>query len=230
MRIHLLQHVPFEGAGSIAAWAARHNYPLSHTTFFEAGFTLPAMDAFDALVVMGGPMGVYDEAKFPWLAAEKAFIRAAIDAGKRVLGVCLGAQLAADALGAKVTANAQKEIGWFPIHKTGVPNQLLWDMGESQVVMHWHGDTFTLPSGALHLLKSQACENQAFLWRDQVLGLQFHLELSGEDIENLLEACGREVKVPAGFVQDRAAIREGVEPYAEAANLLLDSVLARFLG
>ncbi|MBY0407956.1 MAG: hypothetical protein K2Q01_09710 [Rickettsiales bacterium] len=230
MRMHVLQHVPFEGAGSIAAWAARHNYPLSITRFFEAGYVLPAQTDFDVLVVMGGPMGVHDEAQYAWLAAEKAFIRAAMDAGKRVLGVCLGAQLAADALGAKVSPHTQKEIGWFSVSKTGAVNALLWDMPDAQTVMHWHGDTFSLPEGALHLIRSEACEQQAFLWRDQVLGLQFHLELDAEGIDALLDACPREVREAKGFVQDRKTIREGVVEHAEAANLLLDSILARFFG
>lgn len=229
MRLHILQHVAFEGAGSILPWAERHGYPVSITKFFESGWQLPEVAAIDALVVMGGPMGVHDDAAHAWLAEEKAFIRACIDAGKRVVGICLGAQLAAQVLGADVKANGQKEIGWFPVFKLPVPSGLLWDMPQELVVLHWHGDTFSLPEGALQLVRSEACEQQMFVWRDQVLGIQFHLEMDAEAIDTMLDYCGKEVKEPAGFVQGRKAIREGAAACGDMM-LLLDSILTRFLG
>lgn len=229
MRLHILQHVIFEGPGSIAAWVERHSYSLTITRFFEAGWQLPDMASFDALVVMGGPMGVSDEGLHPWLAQEKMFIRACIDAGKRVVGICLGAQLAADVLGAKVYANAQKEIGWFPVFKMPVVSPLLWDMAEEVTVLHWHGDTFDLPEGAVLLARSEACERQMFVWRDQVLGVQFHLEMRREDVETMLDYCRKDVKEKAAFVQDRHAVLEGAAQ-CEGLGLLMDSILTRFLG
>ncbi len=190
---------------------------------------LPPLEAFDALIIMGGPMGVHDDAAHPFLMQEKAFIRAAIDAGKQVVGVCLGAQLAALALGAEVKANTQKEIGWFPVTRLPVVSGLLWDMPQELVVLHWHGDTFALPEDAVQLVRSEACEQQAFVWRDQVLGLQFHLELSESDIEVMLDYCGKELKTPGAFVQDRKSLLAGREQCG-VLTLLLDSILSRFLG
>ena len=114
MLAHYLQHVFFEGLGSIAPWLQSAGYEITRTPFFKS-MNLPDPEEIDLLVVMGGPMSVNDEVQFPWLAMEKWFIREAIGAGKPVLGVCLGAQLIASAMGARVYANAHKEIGWFPI-------------------------------------------------------------------------------------------------------------------
>jgi len=115
MRAHYLQHVPFEGLASIGRWLDAAGYEISATRLFDPE-KLPSLDNIDLLVIMGGPMSVNDEKAFPWLAAEKQFVRDAIDSGKAVLGICLGAQLIASALGARVYPNAVKEIGWFPIH------------------------------------------------------------------------------------------------------------------
>ena len=110
MNLHYLQHVPFEGLGFIDEWAGNNGVEVGVSRLY-AGEVFPAMDAFDGLVIMGGPMGIHDHEEHPWLVHEKAFIRKAIDAGKPVLGICLGAQLVADVLGAKVYPGPQKEIG-----------------------------------------------------------------------------------------------------------------------
>ncbi|MDP2106444.1 MAG: amidotransferase, partial [Desulfobulbaceae bacterium] len=114
MRIHALQHVVFEGLGSIETWAKNNKAPITYSQMY-ADANLPSVDDFDFLVVMGGPMNIYEEEQFPWLSAEKLLIKKAIDDGKIVLGVCLGAQLIADTLGAKITRNRYREIGWFPL-------------------------------------------------------------------------------------------------------------------
>ena len=119
MKAHYLQHVPFEGLGSIETWLQSIRAAVSVTKFFEDP-TLPDPDNLDLLVVMGGPMSVNDEQKFPWLAAEKEFIRKAIEKDKAVIGICLGAQLIAGAMGAAVYPNKEKEIGWFPCHRHAV--------------------------------------------------------------------------------------------------------------
>ena len=115
MRAHCLQHVPFEGLGNIEPWLASAGAEIAYTRMFEAA-ELPGLDRFDLLVVMGGPMSVNDEERFPWLVREKEFLRTVIDAGKPVFGVCLGAQLIASAMGARVYKNREPEIGWFPVH------------------------------------------------------------------------------------------------------------------
>jgi len=228
MRLHVLQHVPFEGAANILKWAELKSHSITTTAFFEPGYALPGMADFDTLVVMGGPMGVHDEAEHPWLIQEKQFIRAAIDAGKGVIGICLGAQLAADVLGARVYPNAHREIGWFPVTKSDLPHPVLFDMDPTQMMFHWHGDTCDLPRGALLLAGSEACKHQAYMWNEQVLGLQFHLEMSPEHIETLIEHCFADLKSDSPYVQKQADIRKGCAAHAEVLPPLLDSVMTRF--
>ena len=201
MNIHYLQHVPFENLGSMGAWAHRHGHQVRATHLYR-GEQAPAVENFDWLIVMGGPMGVHDEAEYPWLADEKRVIEQAIAAGKRVLGVCLGAQLVACVLGACVYRNAEKEIGWFPIQLTGqaAKSALFSDLPKTQDVFHWHGDTFDLPVGAIHVARSEACENQAFVLDERVIGLQFHLETTQQSARGLIQNCRNEL-VSARFIQ-----------------------------
>ena len=149
MNIHYLQHVPFEGLGSIEAWLKTGNHRLTDTRLYQNG-PLPEMADFDWLIVMGGPMGVDDEDQYPWLKQEKQFIQQAIESGKIVLGICLGAQLIAAALGAKVYKNKNPEIGWFNIDRhIEAEKTILSSVILSQLeVFHWHGDTFDIPAGS----------------------------------------------------------------------------------
>ena len=184
MRIHCFQHVPFEGLGNIEEWITARRHSLSATSFYNND-ALPEQSAIDWLIIMGGPMGAYEENLYSWLAAEKKFIGEAIDAGKKVLGICLGAQLIASALGARVYPNAYKEIGWYPVHLTKEGREAAEFQGfpAEFPVFHWHGDTFDLPAGAIHLAESSACRNQAFIYREKVLALQFHLDVRKENVE-----------------------------------------------
>ncbi|MFT3952055.1 MAG: type 1 glutamine amidotransferase [Oscillospiraceae bacterium] len=172
MTIQYLQHIEFENPGSILTWASEKGVTVNRTLLF-AGEVLPQPDAFDWLVVMGGPMNIYEEDKYPWLAAEKALIRAAAGAGKTIIGLCLGAQLIADALGGKVTRNPAVEIGWHTIKLTDAArrSEKLSFLPDEAVVFQWHGDTFsTLPTNAVQLAESEACANQAFCVGDQSTG------------------------------------------------------------
>ncbi len=188
-KVHVLQHVAFEDPGAITPWLLERGHRVS-TTHLYRGEPLPCVDDVDWLIIMGGPMGVHDEADLPWLGAEKGFIRACIDNDKTVLGICLGAQLIADVMGAQVRRNEQTEIGWFPVSAVG-SHPLAEIFSESPVVLHWHGDTFAIPAGAEHLCRSRACENQAFLLGDKVLGLQFHLETTAQGLADLCADCNQ---------------------------------------
>jgi GMP synthase-like glutamine amidotransferase len=191
LRLHWLQHQHYEGLGHIETWAAERGVAVSRTALW-GDESLPDLTDFDVLVVMGGPMNVYEHAAYPWLIDEKAFIRRTIDARKPVLGICLGAQLLADQLGGGVAAAAHAEIGWHPVWQTtGVRrSRLLEDFGDEFLAFHWHGDTFMLPPGAELLASSEACPTQAFVWRDQVLGLQFHPEVTVDDAQCWIEQHG----------------------------------------
>jgi GMP synthase-like glutamine amidotransferase len=194
VRILCLQHVRFEGPGEIATWAESRGHQLTCSHIYRAGFTHPT--EHDFLIVMGGPMGVNDEQTYPFLAEEKAFIASVIDSGALVLGVCLGAQLLADVLGAPVTQADQPEIGWYPCERTteGASSQVFGALPEQIAPLHWHGDTFAIPEGAIHGFASEACTNQAFDFDDgRVIGLQYHLEQTPETLAGLIEGAGDEL-------------------------------------
>lgn len=189
MNIHYLQHVPFEGLSSIEPVLINNGHQLSVTHLY-LNETLPALDEFDWLIVMGGPMGIYDHHQYPWLSAERTFIKSAIEQQKKILGICLGAQFIADALGAKVYKNQHKEIGWFELKRSNLEKTILADqLPETFNAFHWHGDTFDLPQGAVHLCQSEACLNQGFIYDNRVIGLQFHLETTLESATALIENC-----------------------------------------
>ena len=198
MKVHVLQHVPFEGIGSMERWLAKRDASVGYTRFYESA-KLPDPRRVDLVIAMGGPMSVNDEPDHPWLVPEKEFIRQAIRLGLPVIGICLGAQLIASALGAKVYSGRHTEIGWFPLEAVDTGEDV-FRMPSDVPVFHWHGETFDLPIGAVHLAKSDACENQAFQIGRNVVGLQFHLETTPESAALILEHCGDEL-VPGEHVQ-----------------------------
>lgn len=194
MRIHYLQHVPFENLAFIERWVESRGHSLSVTQLF-ADEPLPSVGLMDWLIVLGGPMNIYEEDRYPWLAREKRFIGESVKSGKIILGICLGAQLIADVLGAQVTKNTHREIGWFPVEATSdaAGEDLHNFFPHRFMAFHWHGDTFGIPAGAVRLARSEGCENQAFAYGDRVLGLQFHLESEPESVQRLIGNCGDEI-------------------------------------
>lgn len=223
MKLHYLQHVPFESLGFIEEWAKAYGFAISVSQLFNND-SLPDLGDFDWLVVMGGPMGIYDHDEHPWLVAEKDFIRRSIGAGRTVLGICLGAQLIADVLGAKVYPGPQKEIGWFPIRRTEGAPELLPD---EATVFHWHGDTFDIPAGAIRLAASAACRNQGFVYKHRVVALQFHMETTVGSMEALIGNCSHEL-TDSPFIQSAEEMRAGQGNIASinaAMKSLLDYLL-----
>lgn len=199
--VHCLEHVSFEGPGQIATWAALRGHAVTATHVYRE--PVPALgEVFDLnpntmteppglLVLMGGPMSVNDTAEHAWIEPETQRVREAIDAGAAVLGVCLGAQLIARALGAAVYPMNHREIGWHPVE--AVNNHQAFGLPRRFTPLHWHGETFDLPDGATRLAGNEACANQAFAVGRRVVGLQFHLETTSATAAALVEHCGHEI-------------------------------------
>lgn len=202
MDIHVLQHVPYEGPGIIREWAKKNNHKVHMYPVFQENVSWPDFRSDDVLVVMGGPMNVYEEEKYPWLTDEKSLIRETVSTGRKTLGICLGAQLIADVIGGSVVRNDHTEIGWFPIRWTKSASNLSFfkHSSEEMLVYHWHGDRFELPSGVELLAESEGCSHQAFKYEDHVLGFQFHAEMREQDARQLIEHSRDELN-PGPFIQ-----------------------------
>lgn len=229
MRVAIIQHVPFEGPAAILDWLA--GYAVRPEVFlpYEDG-RLPTVECFDLLILLGGPMSVHDEVSLPWLSAEKRLIHQALMAGKRLLGICLGGQLLAEALGAPVTRCTGAEIGWWPLEKhiDSSRSPLGRMLPQRLMALHWHGEQFAIPKGAIALYGSAACANQGFVWRERAVALQCHLESTAESVEALLAHCADELSRP-GAVQDRAALRDGIS-HGRSANSTLFRLLDYLTG
>lgn len=178
MSIYILQHVPFEKPGILEALDAKV------IKLYETDYRLPDTADIDLLIILGGPMSVNDDIE--WLLQEKKLIRTMIENNKPMLGICLGAQLIAKVLGSTIFQNKEgKEVGFGEIQKA--TNQYDF-LPEKLDVLHWHGETFNLPKGATRLYRSEHCENQAFIYNDNVIGLQFHMETTEATLKDIVEA------------------------------------------
>lgn len=234
-----MQHVPHEGPAAIAAWAAARGHSLE-VTRVDRGEPLPAVEEFDLLVLLGGPMSVNDEALHPWLVEEKRLIEATIRSDRRILGVCLGSQLIAAALGRRVYPAPVPEIGWFPVRvlPAAARSRTFAEMPATFTPLHWHGETFDLPEGAIRLAESDLCPNQAFEIEFDggpsrggalALALQFHLEATDESVRAMVEAdragsgCVPGAKAAGAFPGEAELL---VAPaYYSAIRPLLDTAL-----
>lgn len=223
MHVRVFQHVPFEGPGRIAPALVQRGHTIE-VVRLDRGET-PVVRAGEGLVVMGGPMSVNDEGEFAWLREEKVAIADAIAAGSPVLGICLGAQLIASALGARIYRNAVKEIGWLPV--AFAEDNGVFPPGE-HTVFHWHGETFDLPRGARLVASSAHCRHQAFFVRDRVAGLQFHVEVGPEEVLAMTTALPHDVAPLGPTVQDVAALRAGAERHD--TSVLLGRLLDKLFG
>lgn len=225
MRVHYIQHVPFEGLGTIKQYLDEKKHIVSSTKLFSAD-NYPSIDEFDWLIILGGPMGVYGEDKYNWLAAEKHLIKQAIKSGKIVLGICLGAQLIAEALGAKVYKNTHREIGWYPVMR----NSEITNTGFESIFpeiftpFHWHGDTFDLPEGAILLASSKVCKHQAFFSDNRALGLQFHLEVDFNAVKRVIVNSKTELSDETPLIQNEKEMLYIAANFTEA-NRIMKNVL-----
>ncbi|MDE2148640.1 MAG: type 1 glutamine amidotransferase [Gammaproteobacteria bacterium] len=225
MRVVCLQHAAHEAPGALSPWlAARGLRPQLVRVY--AGEPVPPTERYDWLIVLGGPMNVDDHAGHPWLVGEKVALKRALDAGRRLFGICLGAQLLAQALGAAVTRNPEPEVGWFDVELTAAGRAHRWctELPQRFAAFHWHGDTYSLPPGAVRLAYSQACAEQAFAWGRRVLGLQFHLEVGAEDAARWLALSP---PPPGRYVQAAAEVLGQPQRFADNQRWLT-ALLERF--
>jgi GMP synthase (glutamine-hydrolysing) len=230
MHIHCFQHVPFETPGNIRAWAKRHGHTLSYSHFYHP---LPSFDGLgDAglLLVLGGAMNADEEDRFPWLAREKEHIRRFAEAGKKVLGICLGSQLIASALGGRVYAAPEREIGFFPVYFTAeaARHPLFAPFAAPAPFFHWHGDTFDLPPGAERLAWSEGCANQAFRIGNHVVGIQFHPEADAETLSDMLRHDGHELAEAGRFIQSPETILAQAPRHLDRTTQAFLAFLDRF--
>jgi GMP synthase-like glutamine amidotransferase len=210
VRVLAFRHSPSDGLGLIANVLDAHGIASQYTDLYAAPAAATDIEHADALILLGGSMSANDNLSF--IQREIGHVQAAIQSSKPLLGICLGAQVIAKALGSKVYSNGKKEIGWAPVMFTSAAqNDALFHGHDSEVIFHWHGETFDLPEGAELLASSAACRHQAFRFGDRVYGLQFHLEVTPQMISQWCqedEACGaREAS-------------ERIDPFAHSARAM----------
>ncbi len=229
-RLLVFQHVSFEILGTLHPLLKARGFRIRYANFGRHPHARPEIDRYNGLVVLGGPMNVDDLERHPHLAVEVALIQQAVDQGLPVLGICLGAQLIAKALGAPVHANGGKEIGWHDVSPTlaAKDDPLFWDFGEGEKIFQWHRDIFALPAGAVQLATSQTCPHQAFRYGTNVYGLQFHLEVDERLIERWLTVPVHCAELDEGRI-DPAVIRHETTLYLHRARHLSDQVFGRFI-
>jgi GMP synthase (glutamine-hydrolysing) len=228
MRVRALLHLEHEGLGLLRNAFASRGAEVAETNLWK-GDALPEIESFDFLVLMGGAMNVDEEDRYPWLAPEKALIARSIAAGKRVLGICLGAQLIARALGAAVRPMGYKEIGWFPVRAEIDRHPLFPALrgGERLGVAHWHGDAFDLPPGCDRLFSSEACREQGFAVRGKpVVGLQFHAELDGPMLTSFISHGADELAAGGKWVQSGETALKGLAAEGSTARAALERLVA----
>ncbi|NRA00549.1 MAG: gamma-glutamyl-gamma-aminobutyrate hydrolase family protein [Myxococcales bacterium] len=187
-RLLVFQHVAFEILGTLNPLLKKSGFRIRYVNFERDPDAVPNVDGYHGLVVLGGPMNVDQVEAHPHLAAEVSAIRQAIEGDIPVLGICLGAQLIARALGAPVTVNPEKEIGWYDVavSDAGREDPLFAHFADTEKIFQWHGDTFAIPAGATHLASTPSCRHQAFRHGDKVYGFQFHMEVDEPLIERWL--------------------------------------------
>lgn len=232
MRVHIFQHVDFETPGFIESWLIQNGHKISFSYFFQEDYLLPELNDFDALIILGGPMSANDEDKYLWLKEEKLFIKESILHDKKIMGICLGSQILAESIGAKILSADHEEIGWYAVSPTEECTKIEWFYNlfkDNPVVFHWHGEKFAIPKNVCaNLLSSTSNSNQAFLYNGNAIGLQFHLEVNEKTILMMLENCKKELTV-AKYIQSEQMILEGIS-FSLQCNHIMSEILFNWLN
>ena len=229
-KILVFQHVPYEPLGTLDPLLKRAGFRLRYVNFGRSPKERPSLDGYDALIVLGGPMNADDVNGYPHLATELELIQDALQRDISIMGICLGAQLLAKALGGRVLAGAGREIGWHEVEVTadGRADPVLSSLGERSEVFQWHDDVMELPPGSVHLARSERCATQAFRYGEHAYGLQFHLEANGALIERWLKVPQHQ-PVFADGQADRGQIRARIETSIEQLMTLSDNTFSRWI-
>lgn len=221
-----IRHVAFEDVGLLATLLAERDVRLRYLRAGVDVIDAAALTTADLVVVLGGPIGVYEQEQYPFLRAEIAAVRARLESKRPLLGVCLGAQIIASALGAEVKPGPEKEIGWMPVELTDAGAHSVLAALKDVPVLHWHGDYFALPAGATNLARTRACPYQAFAIGPGVLALQFHIEVDAARIEEWL--IGHAVELGKAGIDPRD-IRRQANEYGQLTARAGRVVLSRWL-
>lgn len=230
IKAHVLRHVDFEGLGNIGQYFKQNNIEYTETQLFN-NEPLPKIEGFDLLIIMGGPMGIFDDIDYPFLVEERKFISQVINQGIKVIGVCLGSQFLANSLGGKVFKGPFKEIGWFPVDYTQEFNG--WIRANSEYesfemikshIFQWHGDTFSNPKESIPIGFSKPKINQGFIYKNQVLALQFHIEMTKESVGLIVDNGLEEIEdktVDHTYIQKKKSILEENSYYVDNYKFLV---------
>lgn len=231
-KLLVCQHVPYEILGTLDPLLREAGFRIRYVNFGRHPDAQPSLDGYRGLIILGGPMNVDEEERYPHLVTEMRLVQQALERGIPVLGICLGAQLVARALGAAVSPNHEKEIGWYDVAPTDSArtDPLLAHLEGCERIFQWHGDTFEIPSGAVHLASSSACANQAFRYGNNVYGFQFHLEVDEPLIARWLQvpAMRAEIEALQGRV-DPEQIRSETPQRMARLKQLSDRIFGEFV-
>lgn len=237
LKVHYFQHIAGEGFGSCYEYLKSIGAQISATEFFALPVemaleieALPAIEDIDLLIIMGGAMSVNDEANYPWLKIEKRWIRRYLSLGKPAIGLCLGGQLIANALGASVRLNEQQELGWTNVFRTQHGLSDYFEIPKELEIMQWHSETFEIPKGGVRLAENNVCANQMYQIGKNVLGFQFHPEITPKVLQMYIENEEHEKVFSGAYVQSLDTLKQTKKTRFQKGNELLIDAINYVLG